>query len=394
MAAELPNPDAAAPDVLMADFQAEVRAIRAEVDAAVTDVLDSGWFVLGKQGRALESEFAAYLGPAASPPHVAGCASGTEALTLALRAVGIGPGDRVLTVPNTCAPTATGIRMTGADLGFVDVDPTSLLMDPDVLARELERRPAQAVMPVHLYGNLAPVMALGEIAASHGAKLIEDCAQAHGARLLDATGPRSAGTFGDAAAFSFYPSKNLGAFGDGGAVATNDPEAAERITRLRNYGYAPERRDWATEEGWNSRLDEMQAAILRVRLRHLEASNERRRAVASRFDDALVGLPHAVPVPVPQGTLSARHLYPVRTGGHREALRAHLTAKGIRTQIHYPDPLHRHPAFAGLQDDGAAPLTVSEQACTDVLSLPLHPHMDDAQVARVVDAVQGFAAGA
>jgi dTDP-4-amino-4,6-dideoxygalactose transaminase len=365
-----------------ADLKREMSAIGDDMHAAVAAVLDSGWYIHGKQHAAFEEAFAEFLGQGqASQPTVAGCASGTDALTLALRALGIGPGKTVVTVPNTCVPTAAGIRMSGANLRFVDVDPTHLMLDPVALDALCAEQSVDAVVAVNLYGNPAPLEAIRTVCDRHGAVLVEDCAQSHGARLNGQT----TGTIGDAATFSFYPSKNLGAYGDGGAVVTTNEDVAVRLTKLRNYGYGPEARDWAELEGMNSRLDEMQAAILLTKLPHLQAWNERRRAIAGRYDTILSSVPGVGPVPVIPGGESVRHLYVVRSF-EREALAQFLHTEGVQTQIHYPHPLHLLPAYAEL-GCRSGDFPIAERAAAEILSLPVHPLLADAEVAQVVDAL-------
>lgn len=374
--------------IRMGDLAAEVRAIRAEIDAAIAEVLDAGRFVLGERGEAFERAYGAWLGGGGAPARVVGCASGTEALALALRALGVGPGSVVATVPNSCAPTAAGIRMTGAALRFVDVDPEHLLLDPRRLADLLGRERIDAVVPVHLFGNPAPMIEILDLCRSRGLPVVEDCAQSHGAK----TAGRPTGTLGDAGAFSFYPSKNLGAYGDAGCVATADPEVAARAARLRNHGYDPARRDFALEEGWNARLDELQAAILGVKLRHVDAWNDARRANAARYDAALAGRAGPRPVRPRDGDIPSRHLYVVRTS-RRDALAAHLERLGIESQIHYATPIPLQPGYREAARV-SAPCPVAEAAAAEILSVPVHPHLGGAEVDRVAAGLAEFAEGA
>jgi dTDP-4-amino-4,6-dideoxygalactose transaminase len=347
---------------------------RDEMRAAFARVHDSGWYVLGPEVEAFEAAFAAFVGA----PFAVGCASGTDAITLALRSLGVGAGDEVLTVSMTCAPTATGIVNAGARPVFVDVDPASLTMDPDRLAAAVTPR-TKAVVPVHLYGRPAAMEPIAAIARSRGLLVVEDCAQAHGARLAG----RSVGSFGDAAAWSFYPTKNLGALGDAGLVTAQDPAVAERLKRLRMYGY--ETRNDAAEAGFNSRLDELQAALLRSRLSRLREGNARRAILAARYDAALAGLPglSLPPRPAPSAE-PCHHLYVIRTA-RREALRERLRARGIGTDVHYPSAVHQQPAFAAFPR-GELPAT--ERAVAEVLSLPLHPELSDAEAASVAAALR------
>ena len=358
------------------DLAEDYRSKRASIDAAVSRVLASGRFILGNEVRRFEEELAAYLGVS----HVVGCANGTEAIALALAAAGMKPGDPVVLPANTCAPTLAGVRMAGGRALLADAEPQTLTLDADAAGRAGGPE-ARFFLPVHLYGGVADLDALTVLAAKRGALLVEDCAQSHGATWKS----RATGSFGRAAAFSFYPSKNLGAYGDGGAVATNEASVAERARELRQYGW--KRRDYAETEGWNSRLDELQAAILRVKLAFLARENVRRREIADRYDAAFAALP-LTRLAVRPGSVPARHLYPVRTP-KRDALRGHLAARGVETGIHYPTPLHLHPAYAFLgYRRGAFP--VAEEASETVVSLPLHTALSDEQVEAVVAAVAGF----
>lgn len=342
-----------------------------ELLAAILAAVRRGRYVLGDDVTAFESEWAAACGVA----RALGVASGTDAITLALLALGIGPGDEVLTVSMTCAPTATGILRAGATPVFVDVLEDRLTMDAAALEAAVTPR-TRAILPVHLYGRVADVDALAVFAREVRLHLVEDCAQAHGAAL----GGRPVGSFGRAAAWSFYPTKNLGALGDGGAVTTDDPELAARVARLRVYGYVT--KNDAEEAGFNSRLDELQAAALRVRLRRLAAGNRRRAEIAARYDAALAGAVR-VPPPARGGEVPAHHLYIVRVPD-RDAFRARLAGRGIGTDVHYPRAVHEQPAFARLP---RRPLPVTEKAAREVVSLPLHPQLTDAEADRVIEAV-------
>ena len=342
--------------------------------AAFERVHASGRYILGAEVEAFEAGFAAFAGA----PHAVGCASGTDALTLALRALGVLPGDDVLTVSMTCAPTATAIVNAGARPVFVDVDPVSLTMDPDRLPEALTPR-TRAVLPVHLYGRPAPMEAISAFARERGLLVVEDCAQAHGARLAG----RSVGSFGNAAAWSFYPTKNLGALGDGGLVTVRERSVAGRLRRLRMYGYTA--RNDAVETGFNSRLDELQAAILRVRLARLAEGNRRRSCLAARYDAALAGLPGFEPPPRPApGAEPCHHLYVVRSA-RRDALRERLLGRGIGSDVHYPVAVHQQPAFSAFP---RGPLPATERAVAEVLSLPLYPGLSDAEAEAVAAAVR------
>jgi dTDP-4-amino-4,6-dideoxygalactose transaminase len=339
-------------------------------------VIGSGWFVLGRELEAFEAEFAAYCGAA----HCIGVANGTDALELALRASGVGPGGRVLTVANAGAYSTTAIRAAGAEPVFVDIDDGTLLVDAAELGRQLASARASALIVTHLYGRLVP--AIGEIAAAArraGVPLIEDCAQAHGARL----GGRMAGTFGDFGCFSFYPTKNLGALGDGGALVTGSAERRDRVRMLRQYGWAGKYRI-ELAGGRNSRLDEVQAAVLRVKLPKLDGWNERRREIAHQLTR---GIRHPkVRCPQHAGEDYVAHLYVVRTA-ERGSLQEHLRARGIASDVHYPLLDYQQPAF-GAGDEYRNP--VAERACREVLTLPCFPEMTDDEVAAVVEAVNGW----
>ena len=351
-------------------------AQREEIDAAIASVLDSERYILGSEVTAFESEFAAFTGV----EHGIGVANGTDALHLALRAIGVEAGDVVVTVANTAVATVAAIEMAGARVAFVDVDEETLTMSPGALEGFLRTTRVRAVVPVHLYGRVADMPSIAKVARAHGVAIVEDCAQAHGAQFEGQT----AGTFGDIASFSFYPTKNLGAIGDGGAVLTNDAGLADRMRLLRQYGWRE--RDRSVITGFNSRLDEIQAAILRVKLRRLTADNDRRRAIAAMYDEALSGV---VRTPAHDDG-HVFHQYVVRSPD-RNALRARLQSEGITTLVHYPMPIHLQPAYEGrvIVADGGLP--VSERAANEVLSLPMFPQLSDAEVARVCAAVASSA---
>ena len=363
------------------DLAVQYRAIREEIDAAVLAVLARGRYVLGEEGEAFEREFAAFCGV----PHAVGVSSGTSALHLALAALGVGPGDRVATVPNVSAPTASAIVSAGATPVFVDVTQDGAAMDPAALRAVLAKDAAgevRAVVPVHLYGRPAEIEEIVGIARERGLAVVEDAAQAHGARA----GGRGVGAWGDAGAFSFYPTKNLGAMGDAGLVVTGDAELAARLRRLRNYGEEARYRN--VEHGTNSRLDEVQAAILRVGLRRLAAWNARRRELAALYGALLKDAPLVLPAGHPDHVY---HLYVVRTP-RRDALRAHLAARGIGSDVHYPTPLHLQPAFRDL-GHRAGDFPVAERLAREVLSLPLHPFLPDDDARAVAGAVREFFQG-
>lgn len=355
--------------LLTADPKAGYAAYAAEIDAAIARVLASGHYILGPEVAAFEREFAAYHGGG----EVVTAANGTDALELALRAVGVQAGDRVATVANTVSATASAIQQIGAQPVFVEIDAATMVMSAPALGAALTaaRGGIKAVVPVHLYGHPAAMPTIVGLAREHGAKVVEDCAQSHGAEV----GGRKAGTWGEAAAYSFYPTKNLGALGDGGAVFTRDGKVAERVRLLRQYGW---RTRYLSEiPGRNSRLDELQAAVLRVKLTQLDAGNAQRRLLAARYLMALAKCGLVLPAVAP-GVNPVWHQFVVRTP-RREALLAHLADCEIRAGVLYPVPLHRQPAYA----DPRLNLPLTEQACAEVLCLPVHPGLCLADVDRV-----------
>lgn len=358
----------------LVDLRSPYRRLQAEIDAAMARVLSSGWYILGPEVRSFEAEFAAYLGVG----EVVGVASGTDAVLLALRALGLGPGDEVITVAHTAVATVAAIELSGATPRLVDIDPNTCTLDPAQLAPAITPR-TRAVIPVHLYGAPADMAAILSVARAHDLLVIEDCAQAHGARYRG----HMVGTLGDVATFSFYPTKNLGALGDGGAVATSRPEIGERLRLLRQYGWRE--RYISDLPGYNSRLDELQAAILRVRLRHLDADNEARRRLAARYDAALADLPIGLPVVGPDDW-AVYHLYVIRDAG-RDTLATQLSASGIGTGIHYPVPIHLQPAYAHL-GYGSGSLPVTEAVARQVLSLPIYPDLPATAVDTVAATVR------
>jgi dTDP-4-amino-4,6-dideoxygalactose transaminase len=350
---------------------------QAEIDAAIARQLVSGWYILGQEVAGFEAEFAAFLGLG----HAVGVANGTDALVLALKALGIGPGDKVATVAHTAVATVVAVEQAGAVPVLVDIDPLTYTLDPAALEAAFAVWPdIKAVLPVHLYGQPAALPAIQAIARRHGAKLIEDCAQAHGAKLDG----RTLGAWGDAACFSHYPTKNLGALGDGGIVATGDGALATELKALRQYGW---REHYVSDRvGMNSRLDELQAAILRVKLTALDRWNTRRRAVAAAYDAGLAGIGLVLPS-VRAGAEHVYHQYAVRTAD-RDGLKARLRARGVATNIHYPVPVHRQPAYRDRLLIGPAGLRETEHASAEVLSLPMYPQLDDEAVAQVIAAVR------
>jgi dTDP-4-amino-4,6-dideoxygalactose transaminase len=357
------------------------RALRAEIDAAVARVLESGWYILGQEVRAFEAEFAAWLGTTSA----VGCGNGTDALALALRALGVGPGTSVVTVSHTAVATVAAIEMVGATPVLIDIEPDYYTMDPGELAEALARPPAgtppiRAVIPVHLYGQPAAMEPIVAVCARHGVPVVEDCAQAHGATIAG----RNVGTFTEVATFSFYPTKNLGALGDGGMLATRNADLAAGIAALRQYGW---RQHYISDAvGVNSRLDEMQAAILRVKLRYLDAQNARRQAIADAYDAALRGTSLAPPARR-DGVGHVFHLYVLRTP-ERAALQARLREAGIGTGVHYPSPVHLQRAYHGRVVLGPSHCRVTELAAEQVLSLPIYPELTDDQVTQVCEVLR------
>ena len=363
------------------DPRAAYLAQRTAIDAAIARVLDGGVYVLGREVEVFEAAFADFVGVS----YAIGVASGTDAVEIALRACGIGSGDLVFSVSHTAVATIAAIERAGATPVLVDVEPGTYTMAPRELLRAVQSPPAgrpAAVLPVHIYGQPAELSALTEIARRCGLRLIEDCAQSHGALYRG----RSAGSFGDIACFSFYPTKNLGALGDGGMVVTNDPVLAAALREIREYGWRE--RYVSARGGINSRLDPMQAAILGVKLRSLAADNARRQAVADRYDTGLTGLPLALPARRPQAT-HVFHQYVIRVA-ERDALRDVLQAAGIGSGIHYPVPVHQQPAYRGRLACGPSGLGVTERAALQILSLPIYPQIPDAGVDRVVAEIRSF----
>jgi dTDP-4-amino-4,6-dideoxygalactose transaminase len=353
------------------DLARVTSAVRKEIDGAIADVLDAGRFILGVKLEAFETAFASVCGVR----HAVGVGSGTDALRLALAANGVGPGDEVVTVSNTCVPTAAAISGVGAVPVFADVDARTYTLDPAALEARITAR-TRAIVPVHLYGQCADMDPILAIANRRGIPVVEDCAQAHGARV----GDRIAGSMGRAGAYSFYPTKNLGALGDGGIVVTDDVDVARNLRELREYGWRE--RYISAVPGMNTRLDEMQAAILRVKLRRLAADNDRRRAIAASYDRGLAGLAVDLPA-VGGGAQHVYHQYVIRSP-KRDGLRQRLRDRSIGTNIHYPAPVHLQPAYRGRVSLGVSRCAATEAILPQVLSLPMFPQLTDEQVERVV----------
>jgi len=360
------------------DLRAQYHSIKAEIDEAVLAVLESGQYVLGEQVTGFEAEFAAYCGAS----EAIAVNSGTSALHLALLAAGIGPGDEVITVPFTFVATVQAIRYTGATPVFVDIATDSYTMDVSRLGKAITRR-TRAVLPVHLYGQPADMDPIREIARRHDLLVIEDAAQAHGAKYRS----KRVGSLGDLACFSFYPGKNLGAYGEGGAVVTSNPAYARKIRMLRDWG--AERKYEHAMQGFNYRMEAIQGAILRVKLKHLDEWTTARRSHAARYREELLRIGIEPPAEMPY----ARHVYHVYAieSVHRERLQQHLTAQQIQTGIHYPYPVHLTGAHSDLgYKRGDFP--VAEHAAARVLSLPMYPEMDSEAPGQVAAAIRSFPA--
>ncbi len=371
----------AARQVPFIDLAAQYRSLQPRMDEAVREVLEGGWYILGERGERLEGAIAGSCGAL----HGIGVNSGTDALQLALLACGVACGDVVITVPNTAVPTVCAIAATGAEVAFVDIEPETFTLDPRCLADYLERaeRPerVKAVVPVHLYGQAAAMEPILQLAGTHGLRVVEDVAQAQGAAYRG----QPVGSFGDTGCLSFYPTKTLGAYGDGGMVVTSDGQIAETLRRLRNYGEAEKNRNVML--GFNSRLDELQAAILSVKLDHLESWNNRRRELALLYDRLLADSSVETPREA-DGNRHVYHLYVVRSS-RRDDLRRHLSHAGIQTAVHYPTPIHHQEAYKSLGYPRDA-FPESVRATREVLSLPLYPELSEDAVHYVCETLRNF----
>lgn len=356
---------------------AQFKAREEEIGKALERVLKSGWYILGNEVRLFEEEFAAFVGV----EHGIGVGSGTDAIALALRAMGVVPGDEVITVSHTAVATVAAIEQIGAIPVFADIDPETRCIDPLAISH-LATDTTKAVVVVHIYGQPADMPRIMEIASAHKLLVLEDCAQAHGAAI----GDRQVGTFGNAAAFSFYPTKNLGALGDGGAVVTSDQHIAATCRALREYGWRE--RYISAIPGVNSRLDELQAAILRVKLPYLHQDNARRATIAKRYDRVLRDSSITPPATI-AGTLHAMHLY-VLECARRDELAAFLAAEGVCTARHYPVPVHKQAAYSG-RIRGENDLPATERLYHRILSLPMYPELCDDMVARACNALRKWA---
>ena len=362
----------------LVDLAAQYRNIRPEIDAAIQRILDSTSFILGDEVRTFESAWAAHVGARGA----VGVSSGTAAIGLALRAFGVGPGDEVITTAHTFIATAEAVTNVGARPVFADIDPETFTIDPDHVERLITER-TRAILPVHLYGQPADMTALMAIAERRGIVVIEDAAQAHSAEFDG----RRVGSIGHAACFSFYPGKNLGAFGDAGAVTSDDAAVLDRVRRLRDHGRTTKYEH--IEVGFAERIDALQAAILGAKLPHLEDWTESRRRHAGRYSDLLAGTDLVLPIER-RGVRHVYHLYVLRSS-RRDALLEHLKSHGVMAGIHYPIPLHLQPAYVA-QGYGDVVLPHTERAAAEVISLPIYPELRDDQAAYVADVVRSLPA--
>jgi len=364
------------PDISLVDLRLQYSLLRDEIDGAMKRVMESADFILGHDVKEFEREFGEFLGI----NNCVGVASGTDALLMVLKALNIGPGDEVIVPAHTFVATAFAVSLVGARPIFADVKNDDYTIDPQQVETLISPR-TKAVMPVHMYGHVADMDPLRETASRNGISVVEDACQAHGARYRG----RRAGTFGIASAFSFYPGKNLGAFGDGGLVASNEPEIAKSVKLLRNYGQIEKYHHELI--GQNSRLDTLQAAVLRVKLRRLENWNQQRRQIADLYREALSDVPVVLPRCLPT-VEHVYHLFVIRSP-QRSALLSHLHSQGIGAGVHYPVPLHLQKPYENL-GYRAGQFPVSEKICSEVLSLPMYPEMTENQVGAVAEAVKNF----
>jgi dTDP-4-amino-4,6-dideoxygalactose transaminase len=358
------------------DPRAQYVSYKKEIDEAIRQVVEKGWYILGEEVKSFEAEFASFIGVA----HGVGVGSGTEALHLAMKACGIGQGDEVITVSHTAVATIAAIELAGAVPVFVDIEHDFYTMDPDLLEAAITER-TKAIIPVHLYGQAAEIEKICSIARTHHLRVIEDCAQAHGAVYKG----KRVGAWGDISCFSFYPTKNLGALGDGGCIVTNDPELADRARFLREYGWTE--RYISSMRGWNTRLDEIQAAVLRVKLQGLDNDNALRRRIADEYAGRLADFEIFLPR-CRQAGKHVYHLYVIRSEKRNE-LQAFLKSKGIGSLIHYPAPVHLQPAYQG-RLPGADRLPQTERIVHEILSLPMYPEMTSQDAKTVAQTIEAF----
>ncbi len=364
------------PAIPFANPKAQYLSRKREIDAAIVRTLESGRYILGTEVESFENEFSTFLGVRCC----IGVGNGTDALALALKGVGITPGHEVITVANSAVATVAAIEQIGAIPVFADIDEQTRCLDPQEIERLMTSR-TKAIVPVHLFGQPAPMEEITRISRNLGLKIVEDCAQAHGAEIQG----KRVGSFGDAAAFSFYPTKNLGALGDGGAVVTNIIEVAEAVKRLREYGWTE--RYVSSRPGVNSRLDEIQAAILRVKLPFIDADNARRRDIAQRYEGAMRAPKITAPPRIP-GTVSVMHLF-VAKSENRKDLSAYLEKQGIGTAVHYPMPIHQQPAYVN-RFRGRDRLPCTESLAEKILSLPMYPELTEIQVNSICAALKNW----
>jgi dTDP-4-amino-4,6-dideoxygalactose transaminase len=361
--------------ILCSNPKSQYLSYKKDIDDAISRVLDSGWYILGDEVEKFEEEFARYVGVS----YGIGVGSGTEAIHLALASCEIGQGDEVITVSHTAVATVAAIKLAGATPVLVDIEPDYFTLDPDKLEEAITSR-TKAIIPVHIYGQPADINTIVSIACKHRLRVIEDCAQAHGAEI----GGRRVGSFGDMACFSFYPTKNLGALGDAGAVVTDDPKLAKRARLLREYGWA--KRYISNVCGWNSRLDELQAAILRFKLKHLDENNSRRVYLAQRYNRELGSISMVLPKQR-KDAIHVYHLYVVRCT-KRDSLLSFLRKEGIGASIHYPIPVHLQPAYKRKAVHNN--LFETERAAKQILSLPMYPELSESDMALVLTAIKNF----
>jgi dTDP-4-amino-4,6-dideoxygalactose transaminase len=362
--------------ILCSNPLSQYLSYKSEIDKAISRVLNGGWYIIGEETRAFEEEFARYVGVS----YAIGVGSGTDAIHLALRTCGIGKDDEVVTVSHTAVATVAAIELAGATPVLVDIEEDFYTLDPEKLEKVITKN-TKAIIPVHLYGQPANLDPILEIAKKFNLIVIEDCAQAHGAMYKD----KKIGSYGDMACFSFYPTKNLGAVGDGGIVVTDNKDLAEKARSLREYGWAE--RYVSHLAGFNTRLDEIQAAILRVKLQHLDEDNGKRRRIAGLYEKGLSDFSLILPKER-DGVTHVYHLYVVRSG-ERDYLRAFLKSKDIGTLVHYPVPIHLQPAYQGRLTGGSG-LLRTEKAAREVLSLPMYPELGEEEIMKIVDAIKEF----
>jgi dTDP-4-amino-4,6-dideoxygalactose transaminase len=362
----------------LVDLRRQYLSIKTEINRAIEGVLNSGRFILGENVESFEREFASYLGV----KHAIGVASGTDALVMALKALEVRRGDEIITVSFTFTSTVDSVVHNGGTPVFVDIDSESYTIDVRKLEHKITNK-TKAIIPVHLYGNPCDMNPIIETAEKHGLYIVEDAAQAHGAEYNG----RKVGSLGHIACFSFYPSKNLGAYGDAGMIVTNDPDIGDKIRMLREYGQKEKYRHELI--GYNSRLDELQAAILRVKLKYLDAWNEKRRICAKLYNELLGDMHDLISLPIEvQGSKHVYHLYVIRTK-QREELRHFLSVKGISTGIHYPIPVHKQPSYMNLMKD-IPKLPITEQFSNEVLSLPIFPELTEDEIQFICNNIKKF----